>query len=691
MTQEMHMRSFQYLVTLFAIVLLATTVVAAEENSSLDAEVAAGYRSVSTDNNGDRAREYDYLHSSPTFDLLVKGHTGPGHLILEGNYLDENDYRVETHLDHAGMARVELRAERFYHNLDHIPYVTGAQAIAEANTTPADDAVRAEYFDHNPGADYGVKLDTYEAKFRGKLKSYPAHLNVSYWRYEKQGDQQLRFNSEQCTGCHVQSRSNDINWVTQEFTAGVDAHVGPVDIAFEQLYRDFDNKENSPVNTFGSHIFFRPTVEDLAHDSVPDSRLTESTLRLHTDLSGGVVGAASFSIGQRKNRADLSPTEATPVKSDTDFYKGAGDLTWIPNPSWTFNFRYRLIDLDNDNNSTINIYGINPSTNPVPVRDNIDLRRNNYIATVSYRPFNKLTLKGEFEREDIHRGNADGAIQHTSGRFGGPVDIDPVWEVPKDEQINRVKLSFFSRPMADRSLKLNGWWEHQQTGDPAYGTSFENSDQLFLGANYHSKGIWGANLSADAIWQKNDQYQITEFASGAPVEFDIDRKNKQQHLSAGLWMTPVAGVYASFNYGYLNSDIKQDMLFGNGPPAYAIEDEGVDYNQSVHTFSASMDWQFLEKLRCNLAGFYTQSKAKYSPGFSRFYAPSGIFDATSTGLEEISEVNLRQTGLKAGLTWQMQERLSCTVDYTYDDYEDRNSSVFDGTVQTYMANLAYAW
>lgn len=685
------MRSFQYLVTLFAITFLATSAMATEDESNIEIEAAAGYRSVSTDNNGDHAREYDYLHSSPTFDLLVRGNTGPGHLILEGNYLNEKDYRAEVHLDHAGLARLELRAERFYHNLDHIPYTNGAEAIAVANTTPAANSTRAIYFDHNVGEDYELQLDTYEAKFRGKLKSYPAHLNVNYWRYEKQGDHQLRFTSEECTGCHAQSRTDKTDWVTQEFTVGVDAHVGPVDIAFEQLYRDFDNKEDAPVDTFGSHVFFRPSVADLAHDSVPDSRITESTLKLHTDLSGGIVGAASFSIGQRKNRTDLSPTEANPVESDTDFYKGAGDLTWIPNPSWTFNFRYRLIDLDNDNNDTINISGINPSTNPIPVRENIDLRRNNYITTVSYRPINSLTLKGEFEREDIHRGNADGAMEHTSGRFGAPVDIDPVWEVPKDEQINRVKMSFFSRPLANRSLKINGWWEHQNTNDPAYGTSFENSNQLFLGTNYTSKGRWGANLSADAVWQKNDEYQITEFTSGTPVDFDIDRNNKQQHLSAGLWATPTEGVYTSFNYGYMNNDIKQDMLFGNSPPNYAIEDEGVKYSQTVHTFSASLDWQLLEQLRCNLTGFHTQSKADYSPGFSRFYAPTGIFDASSEGLKEISEVDLRQSGLKAGLTWQMMERMSCAIDYTYDDYDDQNSNIFDGTVQTYMANLAYAW
>ncbi len=39
----------------------------------------------------------------------------------------------------------------------------------------------------------------------------------------------------------------------------------------------------------------------------------------------------------------------------------------------------------------------------VPVRQSIDIDRNNYAATVSYRPTRRLTLKGDYEREETDR------------------------------------------------------------------------------------------------------------------------------------------------------------------------------------------------------------------------------------------------------------------------------------------------
>ena len=54
---------------------------------------------------------------------------------------------------------------------------------------------------------------------------------------------QLRFVDESCSGnCHMQSRTRKINRVTEEITAGFDAHLGPADIAFLQTLREFREK-----------------------------------------------------------------------------------------------------------------------------------------------------------------------------------------------------------------------------------------------------------------------------------------------------------------------------------------------------------------------------------------------------------------------------------------------------------------
>ncbi|TYO98540.1 hypothetical protein EDC39_106143 [Geothermobacter ehrlichii] len=695
------MRNCTILAVLSFIFLSLPALAKAQPQPDRETSLSLGYRLV--DDQGDaKVREYDHLQPSTTLRFLASGYDDRFHGSLEGYLLSDKDYRSELHFDRDGQVRLDLRIENFVHNLEHIPYSDRPPAIAQDNGTPIPppppviNPNKATFTDHDPTAEYRLDTGIYEARFRGKLKSYPAHLNVRYWRMERKGDRQLRFVDEQCSGCHVQSRSVRIDQVTQEVTAGLDAHLGPVDVILEQLYRQFDNRENAPVDSYGTNVFFRPTATDLAHDTIPDVRMTESTLKVHTNLAGGLVGAASASIGKRENRNGLEPAQVSPIISSTDVAKGAGDLTWIPHPSWTFNFRYRLLDLDNSNTDSISITGVTTGISPVGVRNNPDLRRDSYLITASFRPDARLKLKGQFDREIIHRDQTGPALPYTSAKptIGVPQELDPVWELPRQERNDRIRFSLYTRPLGDRRLRINTWWEYRTSSDPAYGTSFEDSHRLFFSTSYqHPQGRWGANLLLDRLWQQNDQFEITEFdeTTGLPVSFDLGRSKRQFHLSAGFWGDLTESLSASMTYGYLASTIEQDLLFGNAPPDYAIEDSGVRYDQRTHTLAVHLNWRVTDPVLLELSGYHVRSYAAYSPGFSRFYAPTGVFDATSEGLKDISRVDLRQLGLSVGTTWAVTDNLSWAARYSFDDYEDRTGNVFDGHVQSCEVSLSYAW
>jgi hypothetical protein len=226
-----------------------------------------GYQAVSIDANPDRAAEYSFLDSSPTLGLDLRGGVGGHHYILEGKFLNENDYRAEANLDHNGLANLNLRTERFFHNLDHIPYAPGvpeARGDANGQAATSSGTMRVQFEDHNPGEDYGIRLDTNEAHFRGKFKTFPAHLNLRYWRFEKKGDKQLRFVDEghdnngppsSCNECHMQSKTRPVDRVTDEITAGLDAHLGPLDLSVVQLYRECRDREPIPGDDFMGPMF----------------------------------------------------------------------------------------------------------------------------------------------------------------------------------------------------------------------------------------------------------------------------------------------------------------------------------------------------------------------------------------------------------------------------------------------------
>ncbi len=681
-------------------------------------EVELGYRGVSSHGTPNRALEYDSLKASPTFGLNVTHSVPDSMLTTSVVYLNDEDYRAEVDYNHKALVRIRLLGERFYHNLDLIPYdqttAVGArpdgQVLAPLISGPpgaADPAtfLRVDYTDYNPGASYGLRLERYEAAVRGKLPHYPAHINLKYWRWAKTGHKQLRYVSESCTSCHMYSQTRSIDRTTEEFTAGVDAHLGYIDVAFEQIYRTFTDHEAIPLDDFESHFLRSPYPSGSApyqHDADPDAKFMQSTIKANTSLGGGFVANASFSIGKRENESDLY--DVAPVKAETDFKKFASDVTYTPSQQWTLNFRYRMLDMDSSNNSVIGGAGYqewqsNGVLRTFEVRDSMDLDRDVYEGSVIFHPYTHLSLKGFYHREEIQRSNTNGPVEF-DGRGAtnnNQAIIDPYWELPSRETIQRFRLAADSRHLAKKALKFKAYWEYQTSDDPAYNTSLEDSHTVFLSATYRPGVLWGGISSFRLQESSNDKYPQSQFDNlGNIVYYDLDREQSQQNANVGFWLNPAPGLNLDVNYGYLRTRVTQDLLFGHQPD-YTIENTDVEYVQTVQTLSAGATWQFLENLSCRLEGYHIRSKARYSPDFpSRTYVFSRgggdyLVNATPDDLREISKIEIRQNGLKGRLTWQIDEEWAAGFEASFDDYDDLGNDIFDGSVQTYTANISRTW
>ena len=134
----------------------------------------------------------------------------------------------------------------------------------------------------------------------------------------------------------------------------------------------------------------------------------------------------------------------------------------------------------------------------------------------------------------------------------------------------------------------------------------------------------------------------------------------------------------------LHSKIDQDTLYGAGSEPYSFVDDDADFEQRIHTLSAGINLRILENLNCRVEGYHIRSSAEFTPGFDASYGPD-IADPRE--LKEISEVDIRQNGFKSRITWQFTRMLRAQFEYTYDDYDDQNSDVFDGSAQTFIASL----
>jgi hypothetical protein len=214
------------------------------------------------------------------------------------------------------------------------------------------------------------------------------------------------------------------------------------------------------------------------------------------------------------------------------------------------------------------------------------------------------------------------------------------------------------------------------------------------------------NAALDLLDEDNNDRVVLQFDNAAGNEFvsyDLGRNRQQQSISLGAWLVPVERLVIDLSYGYLATGIEQDLLFGTAANTedplsdFTIEDEDVDYQQTVHTLSAGATWQIHDDLSCRVEGYHIRSEAAYDPKFATtslvFLNELGALfgSASSADLREISKIDIRQNGLRSRLNWQIDESWSCTLEASYDDYDEMNSNVYDGSVISSMASLSRTW
>lgn len=656
--------------------------------------LAAGYRSYSLQGDGRKALPYAYLRSHPYVTGSLHGDPGKAHISLDLGYFNPHDYLFEGDLDYAGLVRAKVRFDGLFHNLDHL------EAERPAASVPWLPEPLATFSDQAPGAQYGVAVDRSEVGLRMKTGNYPAHVNINYWRFEKSGHRQLRFVDENCSSCHMQSRSRGIDSVTEEVSLGVDAHLGSIDLGVEQLVRELRHRQAQPVDFFGAAD--NRIAGNYQHDAIPDAQLVQTTVKMHTSLAGGVVGSASASLGQRKNLGDLTDVQGT--RAETDFRKWAGDLTVSTSPRWSASFRYRMLDLENRNSSFLTSAGaaytdytvpnnpIQALREPDAVRAAIDLNRATYSAALSYRPFPLTILKGDYQLEEVRRDQVGEAQPELL--FGrSDLVLNPYWTLPADEKIQTFRLSLLGRSPDRSKLRINSWYQWRTSDDPSYAASDEEAQEGFLGITCAISPKAGGTANLQASRKENNQFEVVEVNPANRQSFHLDRRQDQQSLSLGLWWGPAEGVLLTSNYGFLRDHTEQDLIFGDDQ--LALIGRGVDYAQQIHHLTLGANWQFSKVLTLSAEVHQVRSQAEFSPEFFASGlvftgAPLGV-DIDSSGLKQLSAVSLRQFGWNLGADWRLAQSWALGLRYAWDEYEDRTGATFDGRVQTTMVSAARSW
>lgn len=638
-----------------------------------------GYRFIGVDGYGGRAAEYDYLHSSPTFGAYYNRLGRNLKYSLDGSFLNDKDYYGDLVFDYRGDYRFHVRTESLFHSLERdelFPapfYFDGLPS--RALYTPVQDVA----------APYGVRVEQDLATFRYKVKDFPLHINLGYWRLFRDGSRQSIFSDQAFEGDanFIYAVPKQVNRKTLEGTAGFDVHLGAVDLIYSFKVRQFKDDAGIPVHDFLPR--YDTTGATLAraggpqeHDENPESRFYSHTIKMHSSLAGGIVGAASYSFGKRDNRSRLTDIAGADGSSAT-LHNVATDFTYTPCRQFSVAIKYRLQDVDNDNPTAITSrFGI-PGT--IDVRRSPDVKRSLVTATVALRPLNSLSFIGQYKGTFIERQDIAGSSPETSWRH-----------LPAHTTINDGTFSIISRPV--RGLRLKALYSYSATDSPSYGASFAERHEGKLLATYNSSNWWGIAAHYLTSFEKNDEISQTllDFSVFPTVSYvtyasALGREKRDSKATASIWVTPLTRLTVTASYAFLRSSVDQGVLLMS---ALGTNHTAADFSSEAHLYSLDSIYRLKDNWDLALLLQQINSFSRFHPAAMTVTSGATVIGDT-VGLAEYSRTRTVESTVSARSEYRFTENISGTLEYAFRDYRDKVDPRYTGTVQTYMVLLNAKW
>lgn len=614
-------------------------------------KASAGYRFFSYDGYGGRAARYEDLHSGPVlsgqYTLLGKDHK----FLLDGTFLSDNDYTGDLAYDYMGLYRLHFRTDSMYHNLDNLSvnfpaFVLGGRSYS---AVPSDIS-----------STYGIRTEQDLASMRIKAGNYPIHLNMQYWRMLKNGASQLRF-SDHAFGTPgvIYSKNRYINYETHEGKIGFDAHLGQFDIIYDFTARQFQNHNTPPFDTYASR-----GGGSYEHNEVPDSKFFSHTVKVHTEQTGGIVGAASYSISKRTNLSSLNQVSGVNGLSDT-IQTAAGDLVYTPCKEFSLAVRFRHQEIDRDT-ATLSVPSFTSTT--VVANQGLD-RQKDVVATVlSIRPIDAVTIKGEYRGEFIHRENTDS---------WSPAGIAVAGvSIPEHSDRHRGVVTVLTRLF--KGLRLKARYSYTTVSQPEYGMSFDSRHEGQLLATYSLKDRFGVTANYQVSREENNSKAV---ATSTSELMEIGRKRKNVSATGSVWGTLLDGkLSVTGTAGLIRATSDQSALFSvmtmNSVTA-------TNYTSQSLLYGVTVSLRPVDRLSTSASLQQIRSYAEFDPT-----ATSGV---TTYGIKEYSSLKTVENAISLNNEYQLLKNVSCGLMYVFKEYKNDRDSQYDGSVHSVTASLTAKW
>lgn len=630
--------------------------------------LSLGYQSVMNSDNGYHAFPYADLKSGMTADGSLSLQSAEFSGSFLGTFRSERDYHVDLTAERGADYRFQAEAASFRHNLPTLVYDWSPFPLFTYGTvTPVQS---------DSSRQYGVTLRQQQGSFRLKPFTYPFHLFLEGRRYQKEGVTQLRFadillDTEPKT---LTTRSRLINREVTEGTLGIDAHIGYFDLANTFQVRDSSDNQGIPRDSYLAHSdpFSGASLSSggmLQHNEEPDSLFWMNTARIHTSISGGLVGALSWSYGKRESRSKVVDITNT-SEPETIIQNISADLSYTPLPTFSASAKFRRESVENHaplsvtrlNGGADTVSGDQIAT-PLPV----DYTRTSLITSLMYRPVSTLTAKVEYRGDFLARkGVRNDGVDPWLFVYAG--------SLRQTEERHKGILSLISRPV--QAVRLKGQYSITDVNHPLYGTTPDMRYEGELQALYTRPDGAGGALTF------RDQRDVADDRSTLPQQGF--HRNQQSLTLAGHLVLPSLRINASC--AYLRNSSDRDTLIGTETGTAAVPSE---YLSLVRIFAIDAAYQLSPQVALSAGYQQVRGTGTYSPDPATITIDSTT-TGTTDGLSDLSSVRTVEHDLSAKISVKLSERINTALDYRYKVLNDQDSPQ-DASAHLIMAQIGMTW
>ena len=453
------------------------------------------------------------------------------------------------------------------------------------------------------------------------------------------------------------SESREIDWKSNAVKLGANSHLGPIEFEYAYDQSEFNPGPNNilrdeyPAYNPDPPGIPRP-ADSYPHNVIPETESSAHTIKMHSSYTGSIVAAATLSNLFQKNNYSL--TESTT-------WKGAFDLSWIPDPVVGFFFKYRHRDVDMDNPDTVTLTGYPGII--YPVRQGISYDKDVFSLSTRYKPMQRLSLFARYEYSQLKRG-----------------DIAEWLLLTPQTKIHSIDLKAQARPLDKVTVKAI--YEYKNYDQPAYNTIPDKSNKLRLTTTYTPSPSLNVYLEYVLLVTERDplRYLINTDPPDLLETGERDGRSDQILASLSTAISPKATL--TFSWFYQRWDVEQDLVYGKWPgigdPPFFM-DTGVSYTDKANSFSLALHWIPREDFTVAADLTYT-----ITDGTSRYNDLTGV---AAYSLSSFSDLETSETSFSIDMAKKLPKNWEAGLRLYYDVFDEKPTDLLDGNVFTTTLNM----